>query len=296
MSTKIYVAVFAHLCIQSILFRKYGTKGLSGVLPLILIDIIRLLVSAFRLKKRVIFKRDIFVLSVIYQLQNLLLWRYAARLSPVYITICIQTRIVHICILSLLILKMRFTYLQYLGQAIIIAGVYIPVIGKDKTNFDMEAILGILLSGFLASVGSIYFEQRIRRTIKDFWSYTFSFNSFSLLMSITLTTLDVFTGGPSLLETVKSVNLYYAVVSTSIGTMLVSYLSTNACPMRRTFFTTIISALASVFVQYLLRIETSWQQIIALGTVNAGACLYEYENIKDMVSRSVKNGISQSVK
>ncbi|TBU05577.1 putative nucleotide-sugar transporter [Hamiltosporidium magnivora] len=279
--------VFLHSCINGYILRKFTRdRNTPKCLPMMLIELIKLGISIFiKSGEPIKYNLEITVPTVFYFLQNLLLWNFAARIDPLYFATCYQSRIISLCIISIVLLNKRFKMHQYFGQFLIFVGIILPEIFKEnkiEKNNELIPCLGIILSGFLTSLSSVYFEHRIRNTITYFWDYSFQYSIYAVTLSFIASIIEFSVNEIDIWKFVLNVNFWLIIVTNSIGSMIISYLATVICPLTRTFFMILASAASTIVITFLLDSKLDIKNLFSFGIVYLGTSIYEYESLRKM--------------
>ncbi|TBU05935.1 hypothetical protein CWI36_0548p0010 [Hamiltosporidium magnivora] len=292
------VPIFIQATINGYVIRKFtGRKSSSKCLPILMVELFKLMISSYmKTKQPVDYNLDIFTMGIITFCKSILMWNFVYRLHPMYFSVCYQSRIIFLCVISYIVMKKRFFIYQYWGQGLIFIGIILPEILKNhikSKSQDVEVItcLAIITAGFLNSFGSVFFEVKIKKKVQNFWDYTFQYSVFAVIITFIGCVVEFYTKEIDIISNFESLFFWLAIILNSLGSMVASYLALILCPLTRTFLMILSSAMSTTVISLLLQNKIQPINIFSLIIVYTGTMIYEIGNTKTVNNKKNNHDI-----
>jgi drug/metabolite transporter (DMT)-like permease len=276
------IPILIQACITGVLTRKYGRGGGRSVcMPILLSELVKLAISCYFKNPSVKIVYEVLVNAILFSLQNILLWASVQEVCALYFTICYQSRIVFLAILSITLLKKKFNYRQYAGQVLILLGIISISLTKQKgvINYTLRGCAGIVAAGVCTSLSSVYFEMKIRGRMGSVWDYSYVYGLFSVMITLLGLIIEYLVRDMKIAESLLSPELYLSSLCSSLGSMLASYLALKICPMRRTLMAVVISLLATFIIDLTMGVQIGTRDVASFGISYLGTVVYEYRDL-----------------
>lgn len=268
--------------------RNYGLQNFY-MLPSLLSHLIKCIASIFFYKKINKNFLHIFIMTFVYELQQILLITYSRKLPPAVSTVCIQSKFIFFCIFSFIMLKRKYTKLQFSALIVILIGImYTAFFQQDNTTkkFTLLPCLATVTSSLCAGFANVYFEKYIRKSVTNFFGFQLVYEAFSCICCVGFMSVELSCRDVCVKSNFYDKYLYVIVFLNIIGPVLISYFSTKVCVVKRTLLTTAVSICGSLIAQKILGNAIYAYNYVSFIIVVVGILMYEYVNIIKLLKRN----------
>lgn len=135
--------------------------------------------------------------SALITTQSIILATVYQQMENIVFQLCFQSRILFVFAISLVVFRRKYSVLQYLAQAFLVAGLVLMVFSNnpDKagasphsapnalSSTPVHAIVLAFASSLMNAFSSVYFELLMKKSGRGVWENAFLLGIFSLLFS-----------------------------------------------------------------------------------------------------------------
>lgn len=309
---RIYLPLFVQIFSNTFITRQYLAKSkYSMFIPCLLGHFFRFIFTSFFTKTNINCKKlklKMFILAIIYELQSIFLTISTRNLSPIVVLICAQIKIPMTCILSIVYLKQRFTKLQYFGLLVIFSTMFFTNKSKGTSENKIIYILLQLGANAFSSIGNIYFNKTIAKSIPDFISYVHSYSQMAFYIACVTTAVEIVAMKRNIDNHVTSPLFYLVTINFMTFICVFTYFSIKINPQKRFLVMTLFMSITSLVYQYKenvkvmflslwfwdwsdiskQKIEIDMYEIFGLLCTLVGIFIYEHKNVKRLFNGSTK--------
>ncbi|EJW04627.1 hypothetical protein EDEG_04206, partial [Edhazardia aedis USNM 41457] len=192
MNISICIVGVLQSAINGIFCKNYGNKNLSMCLPGVLYCLMRIPTTFLFKKDKTLpkttkkFVFHVFIVSAMTEIQNLLIWIFAPRVTAIIFALCFQTNIIIFYLILITITKQYLKKFQYLCYGTTLLG--ITVVGLDffKSDAKIEyyACFSVFIAAIMNIIACLYYENLIKKSMENLFQYMFINSCFGLFINI----------------------------------------------------------------------------------------------------------------
>lgn len=256
------------ICLSRILYK--STK--AGMSIYLFSNICNLIISYFLTPKRRYFNKYILLITGGFNLSTIFYFiSIYMNLSSVKFNNYYSIKILLVSVLSIILLKIRYKPIQYLGKLFIILGILLQF-NTDKDLSVNYAVLTAVLAGFFNAFSTVLFEFKVKDTFLSMYEYLFTFNILYLPFNLAFAGIECYIYKSYI---IFSKYIFYILVILNIISLQMSvFLSIKVDSFERTIISILCNMMASMFSDIYLDFKFDIKTFISFIFVTAGTILY----------------------
>ncbi|ELA48426.1 hypothetical protein VCUG_00035 [Vavraia culicis subsp. floridensis] len=277
------IAGFIIFSVGNGIFRRYLAACYSSITFIILLQGLVQFTAALCAAKKYSFrsKRILFLVICSY-VSHIIVWVSNKKLTSIAYALTEPSKILFVVVLSMFMLKQRYTGLQYLGVFMIILGIMASTLGKsDNPNVDKPLYyFGLALFGcFSAALSSVFFVMSFPRNSIKFWDYIFTFSLYGLLLCTAGFLLELKLVKELAVEDIScDLKVLAMAVTTTIEYLGYRFIGFCTCPVEKNLIVIIIQVSIPIFYNAFFKKEFNKIDIIACVVIYTGTFIFELKN------------------
>lgn len=280
----VFLILFVAFTVGNGLLRRYIAGKIESFTFMILMQgTIQLFVSISMTKKYLFYDRKIFFLVVCSYTCHLILWICNKKLKSITLSMIEPTRILFAVILTIILIKKKYSYLQYFSIFLIISGIVISKVFEESHDKKIDQIAFIFLSvfgSFVNAVSSVAFVRFFNSNNIKFWTYIFTFSIYAtILYLIGFTAECLIYKNFKIKEIFDDKKIFIMPFSTTIEYLGYRFIGFHTCPVEKNLIIIIIQISIPIVYNIFFKREFDFLSILTISIVYAGSFLFEAKNI-----------------
>lgn len=264
-------------------FNKIGPKlsGLENTLVIFISDLLRVLVcfilrSILESNQKMSYPKEYLIFGGLSFFQSLI-WLFSFQNLFVFILqIVANTRSIFVFLLSLALLKKKYSFSKWLAQIFLLFGIIFPftweVLVEKKISLNNEYAsekwiypLLIILSCLSSAFSSVYFEMTVKKRRILFWTNSLYYSGSGLVVSLIYLVISI------ILRENRSIALFgkisILVLFKVLEGFIYSYIMINYSAIVKPFMQLVLNCIISIFMSLHLKEPIPWYRGVSLGII-----------------------------